>query len=600
MNGPDEISSGENTERKEIVLHGIGVSPGIVIGQAYLVRLEKDYVVERALSEDEVPQEIARLERALIETRRQIKDIQRNLESQSAHGNGNILDVHLMVLEDRAFIGDVLQTIKDKRVNAEPVLWATANKFVAILSGVEDDYLRERVADIKDVTRRVARNLVGKKAGAIGNLPSKSIIVANDLAPSETASLRKDLVLGLATDLGSPTSHSAMMARAMQIPAVVGLRDISSRVSSGDQILIDGNKGVLIINPSRQRIETYSKVLEERRHIESGLMELKNSPAETKGGEGRVTLSANIEWPEDVDSVIEHGAEGVGLFRTEYAYLAASELPTEEKLAEGYERVASRLAPAPVIIRTIDVGGDKLASCLGLPGESNPFLGLRSIRLALAEPEMFKTQLRAILRASTHGNVRIMYPMITCVEEVVQANEILSQAKKELRAEGVPFNSEIEVGIMVETPSAALTAEQIAPLVKFFSLGTNDLIQYSMAVDRVNERVAYLYQPTHPAILKLIKMTIDAGHKHGLWVGVCGEMAADPIVCPLLIGLGVDEISVSPSAVPMIKDAIRSMQMSELKDLAERSMSAKSAADVLDQCREMVRRRAPEILELMG
>ncbi|MEI6971415.1 MAG: phosphoenolpyruvate--protein phosphotransferase [bacterium] len=586
---------------EEVILHGIGVSPGLVVGTAIVVRHERQKVLERFLSVDEVAQEIVRLEGALIETRRQIREIQRNLERQAGQGGGRILDMHLMVLEDDSFIGEVVREINHQKKNAEAVIWATADRFATMLAGAGDDYLmKERGADVRDVARRIVRNLIGSGPASLDDMPSKSILIANDLAPSETASLRKDLVIGLATDVGSPTSHSAMMARAMQIPAVVGLHDISQRVLRGEQVLIDGNKGVLIIRPSQETIEAYNRLLEERKSIEIGLQDLKNAPARTKDGETTVALAANIEWPDDVEAVISNGAEGVGLFRTEYAYLAASELPSEDSLAAGYTRVAERLSPAPVIIRTIDVGGDKLASCLGMPLEANPFLGLRSIRLALAEPEMFKTQLRAILRASVHGNVKLMYPMISCAEEVIQANELLVAAKRELAAENVPFDSKIEVGAMIEIPAAAVTADLIAPFVKFFSIGTNDLIQYSMAVDRVNERVAYLYQPTHPAILRLIKTTIEAGHGHGVWVGVCGEMAADPIVCPLLLGLGIDELSVSPSAVPVIKDIIRSITMSQARDLAALAMEARSAVEVLEACRDLIRQTAPEILELTG
>ena len=588
-------------EQGELILHGIGVSPGIVVGKAIVVRAEREQVVERLLSEEDIPLEIARLEAALIETRRQIRDIQRNLERQTGHGGGQVLDMHLVVLEDDAFIGEALREITVKRKSAESVIWATADKFIGMLSSMEDDYLmKERAVDMRDVARRIVRNLIGSTPASLENLPQKSILIANDLAPSETASLRKDSVLGLATDVGSPTSHSAMLARAMMIPAIVGLRDISQRVLRGEQVLIDGNKGILIVRPSEKSISEYTRVQEERQSIELGLKDLQNAPARTKDGEATVTLAANIEWPDDVEAVISNGAEGVGLFRSEYAYIAASELPSEDSLAEGYTKVAARLAPAQVIIRTIDVGGDKLASCLGLPVEANPFLGLRSIRLALAEPEMFKTQLRAILRASVHKNVKIMYPMISCVDEVIKANALLAEAKKELVAEKIAFDDDIEIGVMIETPSAAVTADLIAPHVKFFSIGTNDLIQYSMAVDRVNDRVAYLYQPTHPAILRLIKNTIDAGHHHGVWVGVCGEMAADPIVCPLLIGLGIDEISVSPSAVPVIKDMIRSITMAEARELVEKAMEANSAVEVMNQCRELIRKAAPEILELTG
>jgi phosphotransferase system enzyme I (PtsI) len=584
---------------KETVLHGIGVSPGIAVGQVYLVGTQDDYFVARVVSDSEIPGEISRLEDALIDTRRQIKEIQRNVGTGMRHGEMCVLDVHLSVLDDRVFVEEVLQQIQSEHQNAEASLWVVADKYMAVLAGLEDDYLRERVADIKDVARRISRNLTGAGAVAVHDVSAGTIIIANDLAPSETAALPKDKVIGLATDLGSPTSHSAVMARAMQIPAVVGMHDITGRLATGDEILMDGNKGLLIINPTPSRMRAYGKVIEERRHIESDLTTLKNLPAETTSG-GRVVLSANIESATDVASVVANGAEGVGLFRSEYLYMSGNELPTEDELYEVYKSVVVKLAPSPVIIRTLDIGGDKIASYMDLPREVNPFLGCRSIRFSLAVPEIFKTQLRAILRAGAHGNAKIMYPMISNSDEVVQANAILAEAAEELRVAGTPYDAGLEVGVMIETPSAALTADLIAPHVKFFSLGTNDLIQYTIAVDRVNEQLAYLYQPTHPAILRLIQATVASGHAHGIWVGVCGEMAGDPVLGPLLVGLGVDELSASPAAVPVVKNAIRSVSTNDAEKLAAAAMSSKNAADVLKECRKLIRRVAPEILELTG
>ncbi|MDD4870529.1 MAG: phosphoenolpyruvate--protein phosphotransferase, partial [Kiritimatiellae bacterium] len=482
--------------------------------------------------------------------------------------------------------------------NVELIVKEAADGYAGALASVEDNYIRERIADIRDVIRRIIRNLSGDTAPSREELQHKHIIVARDLAPSETASLRKDMVIGFATDLGSPTSHTAVMARALEIPAIVGLREITEKVATGDEVLIDGNKGIVIFRPTPKQLEEYGRVAEARKNIERGLTSLKSEPAETADGH-RIVLSANIGQASEVESVIKYGAQGVGLFRTEYLYLSKGTIVSEEEQAEVYKKVAATLAPRPVIIRTLDLGGDKFLPGAELPAETNPFLGCRSIRLSLLQPKHFKGQLRAILRASVHGNVKIMYPMISSAGEVVRANELLEEAKGELAAMGVPFQKDIEVGAMVEIPAAALTADVIAKHVKFFSLGTNDLIQYTIAVDRGNERVAYLYEPTHPAVLKLIQMTIDAGHRNGIWVGVCGEMAADPLMTPLLLGMGVDELSVSSAVVPLVKDAVRCVRHSGAKELAKIALSCKSAVEVLSHCRRMMNEVAPEILELV-
>lgn len=590
----------ENREKQgpQVILHGIGVSPGVVVGSVFVKAARMIHVVEREISTHEIEHEISRFEDALIETRRQIKDIQADLESRTAGSDASILDAHLMVLDDRTFIEEVITYVREKHKNVETAVKEATDGYASVLASLKDDYLRERVADVKDVGRRIIRNLSGDSVSSREELRRKHIIVARDLAPSETAALRKDTVIGFATDMGSPTSHTAVMARALEIPAIIGLHDISERVLTGDEVLIDGNKGVFIIHPTPKQLEKYGKVAKARRTIERELIGLKHEPAETRDGH-RIILSANIEEPEEIDAVIQYGAQGVGLFRSEYLYLSRDKIVSEEEQAEAYKKVASRLAPAPVIIRTLDLGGDKFFPDAQLPQEANPFLGCRSIRLSLLQPEQFKSQLRAILRASTKGNVKIMYPMISNAGEVISANELLEEAKNELAASRTPFDKEIEVGAMIEIPCAALMAGVIAEHVKFFSIGTNDLIQYTIAVDRVNESVAYLYEPTHPAVLKLINFTIDAGHQHGIWVGLCGEMAADPLMTSLLLGMGVDELSVAPSAVPLVKDAIRSVKYSRAKQLAEVALSCKSAVEVMSHCRKLTREIAPEILELV-
>jgi phosphotransferase system enzyme I (PtsI) len=583
----------------EIVLHGIGVSAGVAVGPAFLLKTEEEAYVERDISDAETAREIARFEEALIATRRQIHDIQKQVAEAIGQESASIFDAHLLVVDDRSLVEEVFRGLSVYKKNVETVLRLVADRYAQALLRVEDDYLRERAADVKDVTRRILRNLSGSSERALAERTEPCILITNDLPPSDAAMLHKDKVLGFATDLGSPTSHTAIMARAQEIPAIVGLHDVSVRVSVGDMILIDGNKGVLVINPTRETLERYGEVAKARATIRSGLAALKDAPAETLDGY-RVMLSANIELPGDVDAVLANGARGIGLFRTEYLYLARQGLPTEDEQAKAYEDVAQRLYPEPCVIRTMDLGGDKFLWQLKSQPELNPFMGWRAIRFCLAQPEIFKTQLRAILRASRHDNVRLMYPMISNVDEVIKSNVLLEECKQELRSRGQSFNENIEVGIMVEVPSAALTANLIAPHVSFFSLGTNDLVQYTIAVDRVNERIAYLYEPTHPAIIRLIKQTIDVGHEHGIWTGICGEMAASPLMVPLLIGLGVDEFSVTPSAVPLVKDVLRKIRYSEAEALARVVLQSESASDVLERCRRMVEQTAPEVLELVG
>ena len=584
-------------QKRNITLRGIGVSPGVVIGPAFLLMQESVCVVRHKISKDAIYGDIERFEDALIETRQQIKDLQSNLEQNATVQDASILDAHLMALDDHVFVGNVIKKI-EAQTNVEAAVSEVLESYAKILSSVEDEYLRERSADVRDVAKRMINNLTKATDASVLDLSHKHVVIAKDLSPSETAGMRKDMVIGFATEVGSPTSHSAVMARALEIPAVVCLHDVSTIVEPGDEVLIDGNKGFFIINPTPEQMEKYGRVEKARKTIERGLVTLQHKPAETTDGH-RVTLSANTEGLQEVDAVLRYGAEGVGLFRSEYLYLAAKGCIDEESQTSVYKQVAERLAPAPVIIRTMDIGGDKMLDGQHFARESNPFLGCRSIRLSLLYPKPFKIQLRSILRASVHGNVKLMYPMISNVNEIIQANVILEEAKSELAAEGIPFKKDIEVGIMVEIPAAVMTADVLAQHVDFFSIGTNDLIQYTLAVDRVNERVAYLYEPTHPAVLKLIKQTVDSGHKHGIWVGLCGEMAADPMLVSLLLGLGIDELSVSPAAVPMIKDSIRSVSFEQAQRLAEQSLQCHTGDEVLVLCRKLINQVAPELMEIM-
>ena len=583
--------------KKEIRLKGIGVSPGVAIGPAFVLAEETIRVPQRTIRPEEVLGEIRRFEEALIETRKQIRQIQDALRRQTQSQDASILDAHLMVLDDRTFIEEVVANVREKHKNIEWVVYRASEKYAAILDAVQDDYLRERVADVKDVARRIIRNLMGGDSPRT-SFPDNHIIVTNDLAPSETASLSKDTIIGFATNLGSPTSHTAVMARALELPAVVGLHDITKRVTTGDKLLLDGNKGVLIINPSAQSQDEYGKLIEARRTIEDGLSSILHEPAQTKDGH-QVVLSANAEGPEDVDSILKHGADGIGLLRSEFLYMTSDHIMSEDEQSRIYSLIAERLAPSKVIIRTLDLGGDKFIPGQRVRKEDNPFLGLRSIRVSLQSPEFFKQQLKAILRASRFGNVRVMYPMVSNVSEVLAANRLLEESKDELDAAGVEFDRNIGVGAMIEIPAAALTADIIAEHVDFVSIGTNDLIQYTIAIDRGNEMVAYLYQPTHPAVLKLIKMTIDAAHSKGIWVGLCGQMAADPLMTALLLGLGIDELSVIPRSVPLVKDTIRNLELSQAQELAEKSLKCTMAEDVLQLCRDLTREVAPEIFKLI-
>jgi phosphotransferase system enzyme I (PtsI) len=564
----------------------------------YLVSSDESAPAERTLAEGDVAAEIMRFEAAIIETRRQINTIQRNVQRVIGEYDANIFDVHKMVLDDGAFIEETIRKIQNEHKGAETAVRVVTARYSEALAVVEDDYLRERVADVKDVARRVLRNLTGEVAHVLDGLREKSIVVASDLAPSETASLRKDLVMGFATDLGSSTSHTAIMARALGIPAVVGLGDVTRRLNAGETILMDGTEGVILLNPSEKSLRKYGQLAEARKLIRDGLMSIRDEPATTLDGRS-VVLSANLELIEEVPDVKRYGAEGVGLFRSEYLYISRNDLPGEDEQYEAYRDVASRLAPAPVIIRTVDLGGDKFASAVKMPQEINPFLGFRAIRFCLAQPAIFKTQLRAILRASASGKIRIMYPMISNVDEVIRANGMLEECKAALRKEGAPFDEDIEAGVMIEIPSAALTADLLARHVSFFSIGTNDLVQYTLAVDRVNDRVAHLYEPTHPGVLKLIKATIDAGHGNGIWVGVCGQMAGDPLMTALLLGLGIDELSMVPSSVPLVKSVIRGVTGAQCDTLAQAALGAGTAMEVLDRCRELAAQVAPEILELV-
>lgn len=589
----------QKRQKREIIFKGIGVSPGIAVQQTRIFSSQTQHALRRNISEDEVPVEISRFEDALIATHDQIKRIQKQVAQVLGDEHASIFDAHMLVVDDRTFVEDVIRTLKKDLINVEPVLLSVSNRYADMLSKMEDSYLSERAADIRDVTKRIMANLAGETLNQMAQVTDSCIVVAHDLSPSDTASIDKKLVHGFVTDLGSATSHTAIMAKALEVPAVVGLHNITTAVSFGDMVLIDGAKGLVFVNPTEERLVEYERRAEEQKQIRNELDTLRDKPPETMDGY-LVPLSANIELLEELDGVGEHGAKGIGLFRTEFLFIGSETLPDEDVQAAAYARAAQTQYPSTVVIRTLDLGADKLPADFERPDEANPFLGDRAIRLCLSHPKLFKTQLRAILRASVSENVRMMYPMVCCVKEVVDANALLRECMDELGRENIPFNENIQIGTMIEVPSAALVADLIAPHVSFFSLGTNDLIQYTLAVDRGNENVAHLYRPTHTAIIRLIDHIVKVSRKNGLWTCVCGQMASDPFFAPLLIGLGIDELSVSPAQAPVIKDVIRKLYYSDAVELARQAIESPSE-DYLEQlCFELVRKTAPEILELSG
>lgn len=562
-----------------IKLQGIPASGGIAIGPAYLWAKEEFIVPKQVISEDQIATQIQLFEEALIKTRREILDLQKKIAEDMGQTEAEIFDAHLLVLEDRTIIEEVISQLKKERLSAAYVFQDVLRKYVQVFLRIEDEYLKERVSDINDVGRRVLRNLLGKTAKPLDEVQERMILVSHDLSPSDTAMMHRKNISAFVTNIGGKTSHTAIMAKSMEIPAVVGLEVATLKIKSGDIIIVDGSTGIVFINPDNETLESYQKQKSAFRDITQRFVLLKDKPAVTLDGK-RVQIAANIELPDEVPSIIAHGAEGIGLYRTEFFYMNRIGLPLEEEHYEAYKFVAEALNPYSVIIRTLDLGGDKFISHLEIPREMSPFLGWRAIRFCLARPDIFKIQLRAILRASHHGKLKLMYPMISGIEELRQANILLEECKKELRARGLPFDESIEVGAMIEVPSAAMTADILAKEVDFFSIGTNDLIQYSIAVDRSNEKVAYLYEPAHPGVLRLIKHIIDIGHNANIWVGMCGEMAGDPLFCLILLGLGLDEFSMPSVMIPEIKHLIRSVTMAQAKEIAVQALSFSTAKEV--------------------
>jgi len=588
----------EPAGKGEIVLRGIPVAPGVARARILVLNQPQAGTVPRTrIAPGDIPKELTRLQNALVATRKDILNIQQKVAEGLGAKDASIFEAHLLVLEDPTLIDEVTRLMERELINVEHAYHQVSARFVNELGKIDDEYLRERAADMRDVTSRVLNQLVGTgELLDLSHLEEPCILVGHDLAPSVTATMDRAKVLGFATNVGSRTSHTAIMARSLRIPAVVGVRNLTNLVAAGQIALLDGYNGQIIVNPTDQTLYEYGQIVRLRGDLDARLGQLRDKAAETTDGH-RIMLSANMGQVDDTESVIGSGAEGVGLFRSEFLFLNRKEMPDEEEQLRCYRQVAERLAPHVVIIRTLDLGGDKLRPDAETPPEWNSFLGLRAIRICLQEPTLFRPQIRAILRASAFGNVKMMYPMISTLGELQAARQIVEECREELRQAGIPFNENMDIGAMVEVPSAALIADALSRQVQFVSLGTNDLIQYTLAVDRLNEKIAHLYEPTNPAVIRLIKMTVDAAHRNGIWAGVCGEMAGDPELVPLLLGLGVDELSVAPPLVAQIKYLVRRMTIARARELAAFALTCDSATEILNHSREVARQAAPALFE---
>lgn len=552
-------------------LQGIAASDGIAIAKAYLLT-EPDLSFEKRTVEDSEG-EIARLLQSFETAKSEVSAIRDKAAVSLGEEEAQVFDAHLMVLSDPEMIGSMNSNIRDNGVNAESALSDVAGMFIGMFEAMEDNpYMQERAADIRDVTERVLSHLLGVKIPNPSTITEEVIVVAKDLTPSDTAQLNRDYVKGFVTDIGGRTSHSAIMARSLEIPAIVGSKEITQIVKDGDIIILDGLDGDVFINPDEETLAAYKKKAEEFSAMQAEWHKLKNADTVTADGK-HIELAANIGTPKDLDGVIANGAEAIGLYRTEFLYMDSSDFPTEDEQFDAYKAVLEGMEGKPVVVRTMDIGGDKELPYLELPKEMNPFLGYRAIRICLAEPEMFRTQLRALLRASVYGKLRIMFPMISTLNEFRAAKAMLDEEKANLLADGVEVADDIQVGIMIEIPAAAVLAHQFAKEVDFFSIGTNDLIQYTMAADRMNQQVSYLYQPYNPAILTLIKHVIDASHAEGKWTGMCGEMAGDQTAVPLLVGLGLDEFSMSASSVLKTRSLMKRLDSKEMETLADKAIN---------------------------
>ena len=564
----------------EIVLKGIPAAPGIAYGLSFILDKGEFIVPKRSISSSEIDSEIVRFEEAMNNARREIDHLKSKITQDMGTAHARIFDAHLLVLQDSTLVDQVTSGIRKTKTSAEYVFFSVIKKLVEAFGQMSDEYLRERASDVSDISKRVLRHLMQEsKQHDLDSLEDDLIIVAHDLSPSDAVSMYNKKIKGFLTDIGGRTSHTAIIAKSLGVPAVVGLKDSTLRINNQDYVIIDGQKGLVIINPS---VETKDLYIKEQNKITASLEkldDLKNLPAQTIDGK-KVAIRANLELSSEISAVHKYGAEGIGLYRTEFLYMNRLDLPSEEEQFQAYSQVARAIAPFGVTIRTLDLGGDKFISSVQIPRDMSPFLGCRAIRFCLERPDIFKTQLRAILRASVHGSIQMMYPMISGLGELRQANAILNEVKVALRDEKISFDENMKVGIMIEVPAAVMTAEALARETHFFSIGTNDLIQYTLAVDRVNEKTAHLYEPAHPAVLKMIQKTIDAGHNEGIHVALCGEMASDPLLAFLLLGMGIDEFSMSAASILMVKRMIRSVKLQDAQRIAYEAMQLPTGQEI--------------------
>ena len=565
---------------------GTAASPGIAIGKA-LVYKDVDLNIDK-LNISEVENENKKLHDAIEKTKIQLRAIKEEATKKLGTEQAQIFEAHLMVLEDPELLSQIKDKVNNEKINVEYATKDVIDNFVSLFESMDDEYMRERAADIKDVGIRILKNLLGIEIVNLALLSDEIILVAHDLTPSDTATMNRDKVLGFITDIGGRTSHTAIMARSLEVPAVVGLKNITSTINDGDTIVFDGEDGVVHVNPTENVLSLFQQKKKDYEVTRRDLEALKGMPTVSKDGRV-VELAANIGTPKDIKGVIENSGEGIGLYRTEFLYMNRNSMPTEEEQFQAYKEVLEGMEGKPVIIRTLDIGGDKELPYLNLPKEMNPFLGYRAIRICLDQTEIFKVQLRALLRASVYGNLKIMYPMISSVEEVRDANKILEEVKNELDREYISYSKSIEVGIMVEIPAAAVIGDLLIKEVDFFSIGTNDLIQYTKAVDRMNEKISYLYDPFNPAILRMIKMIIDYAHEGGKWVGMCGEMAGDKNLIPILLGLGLDEFSMSAVSILPARKIISEISYSDMKKIAEVTLTLPTSEEIKEYIKDQLK-----------
>ena len=574
-------------------IQGIGASPGIIIGKAYLIERLKVRLPQKQINPEQVEEEVQRFFNAIQESRNQLTEIKEKILDTEVRKHSFILDVHLMILDDEMLLQDTVDKIRKEKVNAEWALDLTLDKLDSAFQAIEDEYLRERRSDLHYVSARIFRNLLGKKHDDITKIKGKVIVVAHDLSPADTLQMNLKHVAGFITDIGGKVSHTAILSRSLGIPAVVGLEVATSLINGGDPLIIDGETGEVVINPTEEVSQSFLERKRRTKSFEREILKYASLPAETRDGV-RIRLQANIEMVEEISSAKMHGAEGIGLYRTEILYLNRKDLPTEEEHFQIYRRLVETIHPATATIRTLDIGGDKFLPDYSKNNEMNPALGLRAIRFSMKETDIFKTQLRGILRASAHGKLRILFPMISGMGEIRQAKAILKEVKKGLMKAKIPFDQEIEIGAMIEIPSASITADLLAREVNFFSIGTNDLIQYALAVDRINEHVSYLYEPLHPAILRIIRGVVQSAHQAGIPVAICGEMAAEPVYALILLGLGLDEFSMNPVSIPRVKKVLRMSRFEETRSLVEQLFQFSTASEIECFVRSWMAKRFPE------